>query len=54
VLRSTELGVSNLLLKPLQADALRQTLDPEPMHHRARTDHSRNRNGAAAAFARST
>jgi CheY-like chemotaxis protein len=54
VLRCTELGISNLLLKPLQADALRQTLDPEPVHQLARTNHSRNRNGAAAAFARST
>jgi two-component system sensor histidine kinase HydH len=54
LLRCTELGIGNLLLKPMQADALRQILQPEPVNQLARTDHSRNRNGAAAAFVRST
>ena len=53
-LRCTELGVSNLLLKPLQADSLRQTLNHESANPAVWTEAPRNRNGSSSAFARST
>ena len=54
VIRCSELGVDNVFLKPLQADALRESLAQKAVVQPARSENASFKDGSASALLRST